>query len=196
MNRETHVNDEDLAAFVDGELDAEARRRIEVHLVGCDDCRAIVAAAGRFEVPPAPQAQRKILWLGGGLAAAAALVLTVVSQPKRTEPVSRTRDVEVVGPSGLGFARQAPPDDAVVRPDTLAFSWTPVGDEATYRLTISTAAGAIVWSERTTDTSLALPPSVAGRLEAGRDYYWQVEAVLPDLRSATTGPRRFTAIAP
>jgi anti-sigma factor RsiW len=35
-----------LSAYVDGELDDDLRRRIDVHLDGCDGCRA---ALGQFE---------------------------------------------------------------------------------------------------------------------------------------------------
>jgi hypothetical protein len=196
MNGETHVDDLELAAFVDGGLDADARRRVEAHLLACDDCRTLVAGTGGLLAQPAHRIRRRVLWIGGLSAAAAALLITVVSEPGDRVPASRTRDVEVVGPAGIGFAPQAPPDGALVRPDTLSFYWTSAGDRATYQLTVSTEAGAIVWSDRTTNTSLALPAAVVGRLELGLDYYWQVDAVLPDLRSASTGPRRFTVMPP
>jgi len=191
MNGEMHVDDLELAAFVDGGLDAEARRKVEAHLLDCEDCRSLVAGAGTALTTAARRPRRSIFWVGAA-AAAAAVVLLIVPGPEGGLPTSRTRDVEVVGPAGVGFAPEAPPDGALVRADTLSFSWTHAGDQATYQITVSTEAGAIVWSVRTTDTSLALPATVGGQLETGQSYYWQVDAVLPDLRSASTGPRRFT----
>jgi len=195
MNDEGHLHDDEIAAFIDGGLDPEARRRVEAHLLVCDDCRRLVSGAGRLLAPPAHRARRRLLVVTG-LAAAAVLVLMVVPRNGPPDIASRTRDVEAIGPAGISFAPEAPPDNAAVRPDTLVFSWTRAGEDATYRITLSTAAGAIVWSEQTMATSLALPDSVAGRLDPGHDYYWQVDALLPDLRSATTGPRRVIAMPP
>jgi len=195
MSDETHPNDLELAAFLDGGLDAEARHRVEAHLLACDDCRGLVTAAGRLLSPPARRTLRRVLVVGG-LAAAAGLLLTVVPGPVGREPLSRTRDGETPAPSGLSFAPQAPPDGALVRADTLVFHWTRVAGEATYQITVSTETGAVVWTQQTSDTSLALPAIVTSRLQAKRIYYWQVEALLPDLRSASTPPRRFTPLVP
>jgi len=195
MSTETHVDDLELAAFVDGGLDPEARRRVEAHLLACDDCRGLVAAVGRLGSPPVRSARRRLM-LVAGLAAAAAVVLTLVSDPRTIDTSPRTRDVEAVGPAGIRFAPEAPADGALVRADTVVFRWSKAGEEATYQLTLSSEAGAIVWTERTTATSLGLPSQVARGLEPGRLYYWSVDAVLPDLRSATTGPRRLIPVAP
>lgn len=196
MNREMHVDDLELAAFVDGGLDAETRRRVEIHLLDCEDCRNLVArSAGVLSVRT--RRPRRWMLLAGALAAAAATVVLMVAPfQDGSEPGPRTRDVEVAGPASIAFAPMAPPDNARIRFDTLSFHWTGAGDQATYQVTVSTEAGAIVWTGRTSDTSLALPPGVAPLLEPGRSYYWQVDAALSDLRSASTGPRRFTPIAP
>jgi anti-sigma factor RsiW len=195
MNGETHVDDLELAAFVDGGLDADARRRVEAHLVECADCRGMVTTTGRLLAAPLRRPRRRNLLLGA-MAAAAVLLVTLVprNEPSRSPP--RTREAEVVGPTGIEFAPEAPPDRALVRPDTLAFYWTSAGEQATYQITVSSEAGAIVWTESTRRLDLPLPPAVAERLESGRDYYWQVDALLPDLRSASTGLRRFTVNAP
>lgn len=198
MNAEQHVHDLELAAFVDGGLDPVSRRRVEAHLLACEVCRAVVAEAGAFVEPArAARPRRRTLFAAGTLAAAAAIaLLTVVLGRPSLESPARTRDVEAVGRAGLAFAPAAPPDGARIRADTLSFHWRTAGAEATYQITISSSTGAIVWTSRTLDTSLTLPRTVASGLESGRSYYWQVDAVLPDLRSATTGPRRFTRLRP
>jgi len=77
---------EQLAAFADGGLPAGQRQRIEAHLAECDDCyEAVVeiAAITAQIVSPAapadpstlsgPHARRSIFWIGGAVAAAAAI---------------------------------------------------------------------------------------------------------------------------
>ncbi len=41
---ESHENEDTLTAYLDGELDAVAARRVDAHLVGCAACRATLAA--------------------------------------------------------------------------------------------------------------------------------------------------------
>jgi hypothetical protein len=189
-----HVSDEEIAAFVEGGLDAQTRLRVEAHLLACDDCRSILAATGRLLAPPVRRTRRRLVLLAGGLAAAAALLLMVVPSTHRLRITDRTRDTDVGAPGRLAVLAQSPIEDASVRVDTLSFHWSPTAPEAAYQVTVSTEAGAIVWTERSTDTVLALPAAVATRLQPGRVYYWQVDALLPDLRSATSGPRRFTVV--
>jgi len=184
------VTDLELAAFVDGGLDAESRRRVEAHLLECDDCRGVVSGAGRTVVAVGRRSRRPLIWLSG-IAAAAVLLMVMVPRSDQRMPGARTRETEAIGPAGFGFAAAAPPDGAVIRPDTLTFYWSAAGGGATYQITISTEAGAIVWSGETSDTSARLPAEIARGLQPGRAYYWQVDGVLPDLRSASTGPRRF-----
>lgn len=195
MTQETHVTDEELAAYLDGGLDTAVRAQTEAHLLACDDCRNLVAGAGRF-LPPQASRIRRVLLLTGGLAAAAVLTLMLVPRTRAPDLTSPTRDAEVVGPTGLNFAADAPPADASVRVDTLVFRWTAIGNGTTYQLTVSDPTGAIVWSEQTTRTSLPLPESAASLFEPGHTYYWRVDALLSDLRSASTGPRRLIALPP
>ena len=194
MIREDHVDDLELAAFVDGGLEKEARRNVEAHLLTCEECRGLVAgAAGALSGRTRPS-PRFVVWVGMAAAAAAVVFMTMPGSGPGS-PAPRSRDVEATGPAVAGFTPAAPPDGARVRPDSLEFSWTRAGPGATYQLTLSKGGGAIVWSRETTDTSMALPAGIADSLVPGEIYYWQVDAMLPDLRSASTGPRRFEAAA-
>jgi len=73
-------SDETLAAFIDGRLDEEARRRVMDHLIGCEECYAVFAASSdvkRGDAPPVPIARRgAATW--GAIAAAAALLAGVL----------------------------------------------------------------------------------------------------------------------
>jgi anti-sigma factor RsiW len=196
MSGYAHLSDEEFAAFVDGGLDADARQRVETHLVECDDCREVLASMAREATPAViPRARQRRVAIGA-VAAAAAVIFLLVPRPEAPPEPTRTRESEVAGRPAVGFAADAPADGATVLIDTLTFRWTPAGENVTYQLTVSTEAGAIVWSNRTAAISAALPDSLRPRLEAGRVYYWQVDAVFPNLRSASTGQRRLMLAMP
>jgi len=189
-----HLTDEELAAYVDRGLDGADRTRMERHLVDCDDCRAVVAAAGRALEAPLPNRRRRVVWIGGAaLAAAAAITLAVI--PRGPEPFGAgadgARSSPGQGEDGARFAARGPAGGAVVLPDTLAFAWEDQGDGTVYQLTISDERGAVAWTERTEDTSVALPAAVGVTLVPGQAYYWRVEALFSDLRTATTDSRLF-----
>jgi hypothetical protein len=195
MSDQLHPSELDLAAFLDHDLTSEARRELEAHLVTCEECRALVAGTARLLPGSRPKPMRHV-FVVGGLATAALLLLTLIPRAPVREPASETRRADSSDLRALRFGTQAPPDGALIRPDTLVFSWDRVAGDATYQLTISTETGAVVWTRQTADTSLPLPASVAVRLQPKKTYYWQVDALLPSLRSTSSPLRRFTPLAP
>jgi hypothetical protein len=86
------------------------------------------------------------------------------------------------------LAAVSPPNDAAVAPDAVTFVWHAAGPDAHYRLTLTEPNGRTAWTAETSDTMLRVPPGIA--LARDRTYYWYVDALLPDGRSATTGVRR------
>jgi hypothetical protein len=66
--------------------------------------------------------------------------------------------------------------------------WGSIGGEPTYRVTITDAAGKLIWANTSTDTSLTLPPTL---LSPHTTYFWYVDALRADGRAASTGVRRF-----
>ena len=189
MTQDSHLDDETLAAFVDGGLDAESRQRAAAHLLECDDCRGVIVATGRLE-PPRTQRDRRLWFTAAGLSAAAALVMMVLSQRRSVDQFPRERERDLAAKSSLGLVAHSPAADMPVNGDTLVFRWSMMGADATYQLTLSSEAGAIIWMSRTGDTAVVPPDSIIRKLENDRPYYWQVDAVLPSLRSASTGQRR------
>jgi len=55
-----------------------------------------------------------------------------------------------------------------------------------------TSEGDLVWTQRTTESSLRLPADV--KLEAGRKYFVQVRANLAEGKSAQSAPVAFTVV--
>lgn len=110
-----------LAAFADGALSAAERQHIEAHVAACEDCyealveiAAITAALTEPTAPaapgPAPRsfARRSILWLGGTLAAAAAIFLVAnlwLSSRPDALGLALNSLAQARREAGLGFGR-------------------------------------------------------------------------------------------
>jgi len=181
----THLTAGDLAGYLDRVLPPPERQRVESHLAECDECRAELVQVAR--VVRGRRQRRWMIALPAAAAAGVALLLLVrpVATPPG-EPVTRGGGDE---PGATVVAVAAPVEDAVVPRGGTTFVWRPLREEASYRVTVTDATGGVVWTGSTSDTALALPPTVS--LAGGRSYFWYVDALLPDGRSATSGVRSF-----
>jgi hypothetical protein len=83
----------------------------------------------------------------------------------------------------------SPTAEAVMPAEPVRFVWHSAGPNVQYRLTVTKQQGDIVWSFGTADTAAVLPASV--RVQRGHRYFWYVDAVLPDGRTATSRVQRF-----
>jgi hypothetical protein len=99
MEHSAFPSDETLAAFIDGQLDEETRKRVVAHVADCEDCYGTLEAAGAWQRERvAPDASsvtviRRRNWsMIGGLAAAAAIGAVVLYQPLSVS-YDRHRDV-------------------------------------------------------------------------------------------------------
>jgi hypothetical protein len=82
-----------------------------------------------------------------------------------------------------GVSVLTPPPRAVVVPGYL-FEWGAVPGNLHYNISILSSDGDVLWSERLHDTDWALDGSLD--LVAGSQYYFRVEAQLPDERSVSS----------
>ena len=48
MEHSAFPSDETLAAFIDGRLDEETRKKVTAHVAECDDCYGTIMAAGAW----------------------------------------------------------------------------------------------------------------------------------------------------
>jgi tetratricopeptide (TPR) repeat protein len=150
-----HVDDEQLAAFVDGALGPEERARVERHLAACDPCRRLfaeavrtvaaleaadgLAAEGPRRTSPASPWRRRWLYAGGGLAAAAAIVLAV------WWPGSRTREFDA---AIAAFERAGGGERATAARTSVGQDWKPLrvmrsGSSPERRPEVTIAAGRV-----------------------------------------------------
>src|SRR5260370_16375706 len=102
MDHPEFPSDETLAAFIDGRADAETRKRVIEHMVGCNDCYATFQAASEMRersaerVVPFPRRRVAVIVT---VAAAAAIVFLLFFTPILRPPAK----------TGLPRPPQAPP---------------------------------------------------------------------------------------
>ena len=180
-----HPESELVAAYVDNRVTPLERERVEAHLADCDECRAEVADVVRT-LHARPPIRR---WQLAAACAAAAALLVLIARPPRA-PSPGNPIVRGAGAESRGVVTSLTPEEGgSVGRAQVRFAWRPAGADASYRVTVTGAAGEVVWQSSTPDT-VATPPRTAS-LMPGHLYYWRVDALLPDGRSATSGARSF-----
>jgi Arc/MetJ family transcription regulator len=176
-----HLDDDVMAAVIEGSAASSERDAAVRHLVDCASCRAQVAelsavlgdplvVAERSAVQRAPSRGHRFVRpvVVAGLAAAAMLVIAVRQGvgPRDTMP---TRDE--YGTLSTGPVIIAP--TATVN-DSAVFRWSRVEGADRYRVTVFLADGSVVWETQTADT-FAVPASPA-QFSRDTTYLWKVEA--------------------
>ena len=175
------LSPESLAGYLDGDLSGEERRRVELHLVSCAECRDELAELRRLHAGATRTTWRRRWPLVLVPAAAAAAMLAVLLPRQATVPTA-TRDGAPADPH-LGIV--APPVDGAVAPGPVPFIWRSAGNGASYTLTVQATDGRVIWTATTMDTSVVTPDSVG--IARGATWFWYVDALLPDGHSRSTG---------
>jgi len=171
------LGDDTIAAFVDGRLAAGPRTVAIGHLASCARCQQAAAAVAQALADPAV-AHEVATVEGTGrprlyrifIPAAAAALLLLLIWPR--------------GANDGGPQHRAPPITAAAAPVPLSpvgvvaeaklMRWTAVAGAENYRVTLSDAAGVVLYERQVADTVVALPDSIA--LVPARSYVWMVEA--------------------
>ena len=165
---DAHLDVNEVAAFVDGEVEPGERRRIQAHLASCADCRAEVGEVGRV-VRASPGMRRTRAWIPPLAAAAAVAHISLVPRgPDGPEPVRHRDQAATVTAAPRPIAPVGKVDSVPV----LLWSAVPMADR--YRISLFDSAGIVVWEHQTTDTAVPVPASVTFR--RGSPYYWRVES--------------------
>ncbi len=163
-----HVESGEVAAYLDRALSPSDRSRVEEHLADCDMCRAEVIEVARLL---RPQPRRRSWYVPIGVAAAAAAVLLLVWPRAVEEPPLAPNYREPVVTTTAAPSAIAPRGAS---PAALRLVWTRVPHADRYRLTLFDATGRVISESQTSDTSVALPDTVA--LQPQASYFWKVEA--------------------
>jgi hypothetical protein len=188
-NRASHVSAEQLAAHLERRLRGPERSAVVAHLVECSECRTEFAAAGQLVT-----ARRSFPWprIAGGVTAAAASIVLVMSQTRvGTElPVSSGVTERVVQPEAVPPVVVASPSDGErLTGPRVRLTWQAQGANTLYRITVQSSEGRVVWRSDTSDTTVTIPADA--KVTGGEVYYWFVEALHADGRSARSRASAF-----
>ena len=186
-----HFSAEQLAAFLDGHLTTDERGRALAHFAACSACRREMAATRQMLGPK--RTGRPFVTVGLMTAIAAALAVVMVSRTARDDVAGQATErtgERAARPDQLPRVIVVSPVERAVVDSALVFRWRPAGSEATYRVVVQDAGGAVTWETTTGDTTAALPGAIM--LRSGAQYFWSVDAQLADGGSATGGTHRFT----
>jgi hypothetical protein len=195
-----HLNPNDLAGYLERQLDSAQQQRIVAHLEGCAVCREELAQVARLvdaigSAGPAPVTPRvpasRPLWmqlaLGGAIAAGLAFVVFRAPGPVESVPGPAPVRAPATG-EGLGRIEVLSPSDSPgTSSDSLVFRWRSAGADV-YRFALLSESGEELWTGETQDTSLSLPPTVV--LAPGTAYWWRIDAIADGI-TASTGARPF-----
>lgn len=186
-----HPDAATLAGYIDRRLGGPEQRAVAEHLIACAACRAGVADVSR--VTRAEGARKRAI--AGAVAvtgAAAVLALAVLPRevrvPAATGSAPIERAAEAGGPASIRVWSPAAAAGPSVGPAS-RFAWSPVRAGAQYHLSLTDAAGDEIWTMSTADTAVAFPASI--ELRRGQEYFWVVDALLPDGSVASSGIRQF-----
>ena len=179
------LDEEWITAFAEGSAEPAESSAQLAHLLACPRCCRQVASVARLLADASVKNQIEHLSLSGrtvrtrrlrvigamtGLAAAAALLLTVARHYSSNEPTTPAyREQSVTGAvppvpiAPVGTATAIDP-----------FRWRSVPRANRYRITVFDRDGSVVWEAQTRDTSIAIPASLARPTAA--TYLWRVEA--------------------
>jgi hypothetical protein len=183
MSEGAHLNDTELAGFVDNRLDEASRKRAIAHLDICNDCRAeLIATTSLVRGTPSSSLRpivspwrRGRVWALAGAGALAAAVAGIVLFRGPIGPVIETVRTPIVGSTeSPRIMAVAPRDGALVQsPADRVFTWRAY-DSDNYRFVLLEEDGTPLWSLDTHDTSLVLPADIS--LRPGGTYFWRVDA--------------------
>lgn len=182
-----HMNELEIAAYLDRRLAPADRERVESHLAGCPECRDELVETRKLL---GKTGRPRTLLILGMTAAAAALAL-LVGPGILPRPAIHADSLIRDGVSGSIIVAHGPMGE--VPTDRIRFVWAREARATSYRLTLARADGTPIWTRSGGDTAVALPDSL--RLTAGTRYLWVADALLADGGSRSTGLREFV-VAP
>ena len=182
-----HIDEGDLAAYLDRTLSDADRRQVEAHLSSCDECRAEVIASGdAVSSGPSHKSPSFRSWrvIGTAVAAAAVIIATSTLSRSRTDQ-SVERDTNIAA-SAITIA--SPADGSTIGANRTV-AWHGLAENTSYRITIADQGAQPIYTTTVGDTSAVIPASVA--LDTGRKYFWYVDAIRADGTTATSGLKSF-----
>ena len=185
---DTHIDVDEIAAYLDRTLSDADRRRVEAHLTACDECRTeVVASRGAVSSAPStkPSAYRSWRVLASAAAAAVVIIATATISRSRADRATE-RETNIAAPA---VAIASPAEGASLGADRVV-AWHSLAENTSYRITIADQGAQPMYTTTVRDTSVRIPQSVT--LATGGKYFWYVDAIRADGTTATSGLKSFT----
>jgi hypothetical protein len=190
------LNEETIAAVVDGALDPAARDRATRHLASCARCRRAVAAVLRGlgdaavarEIAALDHGRTRRLARFALPAVAAAAVLLFLVWPRAADDGSSPHRA----PTITSAVAPVPLAPVAAVADAPVLRWTAVPGADRYHVTLFDAGGRVRYEAQLGDTAAALPDSVT--LVPGQAYLWSVEARIGWDRWSSSPLTEFTVV--
>ena len=186
-----HLRTAEVAGYVDGALTSSDNERVRAHLAECDECRAEVMAVHRL-VRTQPLQRRSRILIPTALAAAAVAFVLIArfqgSESSTRPDIVRSDSVSADADAVVRIGVVEPHDGDTVPATRARFGWRALTADATYRFTLTDQSGRTVWTTSAPDTLVMLPSEIT--LQSGSSYFWYVDALRSDGRSATSGVHR------
>ena len=187
-----HLAIHDLAAYVEHRLDDASRRRVEAHLVDCEQCRHEVLEGERVlrTAPGRRVAARRPIALFAALAAAAVVLFAVLPRDETREapPVERASNTPVATVTPAIVVVE-PADAAQLPVAPATFVWRPAPGVSLYKFTLTNEQGHVLWSASTKDTLLSPPGPL--EMAASARFFWYVDALRADGGTVSSGVHAF-----
>lgn len=184
----SHLEPGAVARAATGDLTDAERNEVLAHLEACASCRDDVTYAAAFE---RRARNRRVLTVSSLIAAAVAVVaLLPFGSPSSLPSPDPTMSVRSGGEGVPQVAVYEPVSGAELTGDTLRFVWADMGEHTQYRLWLSTAGGAPLWDQASSDTVAYV--DVRSVLDGGGTYLWFVDALLADGGTAQSKVRSLT----
>jgi len=165
-----------IAAFVEGSADEAARAACMAHLGACSHCRSAVSSVARAlsvigvaDAPMPPARRRAVRWAAPLVGLSAAAVATVIFVGRTADPVPDPTHRDATTAQAPMIISPHGPTDVV---QVLRWHTLPGADR--YRVTVFDELGSVVFEVSVADTVAALPANLG--LVAARPYYWLVAA--------------------
>lgn len=161
-----------LGSYELGLLSDEEARRVEAHVLECDDCfedlyeTVAVMRAARTRKRRKP---RISMWRVPALAAAGILLAFSVSYHLLTNAPETKRAA-----SGSAYTISLESPRGLQKGDRITFSWEPEEKSYSYTLLILDEQGDSVWARETRETESILELSAGTTIASGQTYYWKV----------------------
>jgi hypothetical protein len=192
------LDEETIAAVVDGTLEIPARSAANRHVASCARCRGAVASvargladtrvAGEIAKIDRGQGRRRFRRYLFPAVAAAALGIFLARPRGTVDDALQHR-----GPAITTAPAPVPLSPVAAVAEARVLRWSAVPGADRYRVTIFDAAGKPVYDAQLADTVATLPHTIG--LVAGRVYLWNVEARIGWNRWTSSPFAEFTVVA-